>query len=364
MRVAAPLRRALNRVTGVRPPRQSLLLVADRAGWILDEIAREVQTRLPLSLHGRVVEREWVDAQACTIHFINRVWAWADGVLDGVHPSNRLIGLWWHGRLDSTEPAMQGALSRLRALHHRFERLQVTCSIARDTLLALGVPTEKIVMLPEGVNTSLFRPADEVARTAVRRELDIPEAAVVVGCFQKDGEGWDAGDVPKAVKGPDVFVDALVRLHARQPVTALLPGPARGYVAGRLAAAGIPVCAPGLMPRAAVPRLYHALDLYVSPSRDEGGPAGLLEAMASGIPVVSTRAGMAVDVIESGRNGALVDVDDGGGLADAAAELLASPETRRVMAAQALSTIAHYDWATLVPRYVHDLYDPVHPGLM
>jgi glycosyltransferase involved in cell wall biosynthesis len=348
----------MNRVTGVRGPRRSLLLVADQAGWILDEVAREVQVRLPTSLRARVVEREWADARACTIHFINRVWAWTDGALDRVHPSNRLIGLWWHGRLDSTEPAMQAAIGRLRTLHRRFDRLQVTCSIGRDTLLAVGVPPEKIVTLPEGVNLATFRPADESGRSAVRRELAIAEDTMVVGCFQKDGEGWERGDLPKTVKGPDVFVDALVRLHARRPVTALIPGPARGYVAGRLASAGIPFCAPGLVPRAALPRLYHALDLYVSPSRDEGGPAGLLEAMASGIPVVSTRAGMAVDLIESGANGVLVDVNDDEGLARAAADLIASPQARRAMAGRALSTIAQYDWSVLVPRYVRDLYEP------
>ena len=279
----ASLRRLVNRATGARAPRGSLLLVVDRAEWILDEVARELQSCLPAQLNARVVEREWMDARDCTIHFINRVWAWADGVLDRVHPSNRLVGLWWHGRVESIDPAMQAAIGRLRTVHHRFERLQVTCSIARETLLAIGVPAEKIVTLPEGVSLSTFRPPNPGAREQARRALGLPEPSLVVGCFQKDGEGWEAGDVPKTIKGPDTLVEALIRVHAERPIVALLPGPARGYVTRRLSEAGVPFCAPGFVSRAALPSLYHALDVYVSPSRDEGGPAGMLEAMASGL---------------------------------------------------------------------------------
>ena len=84
------------------------------------------------------------------------------------------------------------------------------------------------------------------------------------------------------------------------PIVALLPGPARGYVANRLSAEGVPFIAPGFVAREALPVLYHALDLYVSPSRDEGGPAGVLESMASGVPVVSTRTGMPADMLDDG----------------------------------------------------------------
>jgi len=350
----------LARLTGLGAPRRSLLLVVDGAGWILDEVAEQLASNLPASLEPRIVRQGWVGAADCTIHFISRVWAWTDGVLDRVHPSNRLIGLWWHGRVDSADPAIQLAVERLRRVHHAFDLFQVTCSIARETLIAVGVPSEKIVLLPEGVNVQMFRPPiDNGARMAVRRDLGIDDQTLVVGCFQKDGDGWDAGQTPKLIKGPDVLVEALARLHRRTPIVALIPGPARGYVTRGLTDAGVPFIAPGFVARAAVPRLYHALDLYMSPSRDEGGPAGMLEAMASGVPVVSTRAGMAVDLIDPGMNGALVDVGDADGLADAAAELLQSRERRQAVARRALATIAAYDWSILVPRYVDQLYAPL-----
>jgi glycosyltransferase involved in cell wall biosynthesis len=309
-----------------------------------------------VELRARVVDSEWTGARDCTIHFINRVWAWSDGVLDRVHSSNKLLGLWWHGTSDTPDAKMQSALRRLQRLHGRFARVQVTCSSGRNTLLAAGVPPEKIVQLPEGVDLQIFRRAVEQERRTARGGLGIPESALAVGCFQKDGEGWGAGDEPKLVKGPDVFADAMVIAHRHYPVHVVLPGPSRGYIKKRLSSAGIPFTAPGFVPRSQIAYLYHALDMYVSPSRDEGGPAGVLEAMAGGIPVVSTRSGMAADIIVSGRNGLLVPIDNADALADAVSELAASPVQMVTFRERALATIADYDWPVLAKRYAEELY--------
>lgn len=237
--------------------------------------------------------------------------------------------------------------------------IQVTCSSGRETLLALGVPAGKIVQLPEGVDLERFRPAaDSAVRTRARRALGIPENAVVIGSFQKDGIGWGDGAIPKPVKGADILADAIIGLRRALPVHVLLPGPARGYINQRLTAAGVPFTAPGFVDRSQLPRLYHALDIYASPSRDEGGPAGVLEAMASGIPVVSTRTGMAADLIESGENGVLVPTDDAPALTEALSRLADSETTRIALARRARDTIAAYDWPILVDRYVTELYAP------
>ena len=56
--------------------------------------------------------------------------------------------------------------------------------------------------------------------------------------------------------------------------------------------------------------------MCVVPARQEGGPKALLEAMASGVPLVTTRVGQAPELVEHGSNGWLVDVDDVESLAD------------------------------------------------
>ena len=340
-----------------RRPEQSLLIVTDGAGWILDEVGAHLLASLPPSFDARLVSDGWARARDCTVHFIDRRWAWADGVLDGVHESNRLIGVWWHGRLDSPDPGMQAALGRLGALRDRFVRFHVTCSSARHTLEAVGVAPQRIKTLPLGIDLRLFQPpAGDADRRGAREALGIDDKTIAIGCFQKDGSGWQDDGKPKLIKGPDILVDALARLSARFPVHAVIPGPARGYVKTALRRAQIPFSAPGMVSRQELPRLYHALDLYLSPSRDEGGPAGVLESMATGVPVVSSKTGMPADLIEPGVNGQLVEIGDPGALAAAAAELIERPALRAALSERGLVSIQPYDWRVLAGRYAAELY--------
>ena len=64
------------------------------------------------------------------------------------------------------------------------------------------------------------------------------------------------------------------------------------------------------------------MDLYLITSREEGGPKGLIESMAAGVPVVSTRVGMAPALIKDGINGAIAAVDDIEGLIEKSMETL------------------------------------------
>jgi glycosyltransferase involved in cell wall biosynthesis len=198
---------------------------------------------------------------------------------------------------------------------------------------------------------------DGKQRIQTRAEWGIPQDAFVVGNFQKDGNGWGSGDEPKLIKGPDTLADMLIELHRQRPVFAFIPGPARGYLAQRLTEAGVPFANPGFVTDGEKFRAsYHALDVYVSPSRDEGGPAGIMEAMASGIPVVSTRSGMPVDYIEHGVNGYLANVEDHKGLAEHCLRLLENSDLAKEVAARGYETIQRYDWAVLAPQYYELLY--------
>jgi glycosyltransferase involved in cell wall biosynthesis len=60
---------------------------------------------------------------------------------------------------------------------------------------------------------------------------------------------------------------------------------------------------------------FNALDLYIVSSREEGGPKAVLESMASGIPLVTTRVGQAMDLVKHGENGWMVEPEDVQGLA-------------------------------------------------
>ncbi len=70
---------------------------------------------------------------------------------------------------------------------------------------------------------------------------------------------------------------------------------------------------------------YHALDAYLVASRQEGGPKSVLESMATGVPLVTTRAGQAPDLVVDGENGLLADVEDADALAAALGRVRADP---------------------------------------
>ena len=90
----------------------------------------------------------------------------------------------------------------------------------------------------------------------------------------------------------------------------LLTGPSRGFVRAGLERLGIPYRHALLDDVDAVASAYEAIDVCVVASRDEGGPRAVLESMATGVPLVTTRVGQAADLVEHGVNGWMVDVED------------------------------------------------------
>jgi glycosyltransferase involved in cell wall biosynthesis len=162
------------------------------------------------------------------------------------------------------------------------------------------------------------------------------------------------------VKGPDVLVGVLERLRARAPeLHVVLTGLARGYVRRELERLGIPYRHLHAGTRSELARAYHALDLYVVSSRQEGGPKAVLEAMATGVPLVTTRVGQAPELVEDGRNGLLADVEDVDGLVDAAVRVYEEPALATSLQAAGRGTAQRYayerldeHWAALLDGFV------------
>ena len=185
-----------------------------------------------------------------------------------------------------------------------------------EFVLESGIDPEKVSLIPIGVNLKHYSVQTPESRRAARARWRIPQDAAVVGSFQKDGVGWGDGLTPKLVKGPDVFLDAIEMLRTRVPeLFVVLSGPARGYVTSGLERLGVPYKHFLLPDVESVGRLYQTLDAYLISSRDEGGPKGVLESMASGIPLVTTIVGQARDLVRHGENGWLVELEDHAGLA-------------------------------------------------
>jgi glycosyltransferase involved in cell wall biosynthesis len=97
--------------------------------------------------------------------------------------------------------------------------------------------------------------------------------------------------------------------------------------------------------------LYRAADIFVQPSYVEGMSNALLEAMASGLPVVATRVGAAPQMIDDGISGLLVPPADSHALADGLSRLLGDADLRRSMGRKASDKVhSRYSIATVADQ--------------
>jgi glycosyltransferase involved in cell wall biosynthesis len=214
--------------------------------------------------------------------------------------------------------------------------VQVERGLGRITELALCVGTGVAV---EAVRRRLISPqrirtigviADGPlpspgARARARAALGLAAEATVVGAVGR----------LTYQKAPEDFLAAL-RALARPDVTGVWVGD--GELAGQVAARaretpGVRLVLAGQ--RANVPELLPAFDVFALPSRYEGLPTAVVEAMVCGIPVVATAVNAVGDVVVPGETGLLVPPGRPGLMADAVRFLLDSPETAARMATAA-----------------------------
>jgi glycosyltransferase involved in cell wall biosynthesis len=212
-----------------------------------------------------------------------------------------------------------------------------------------GVPRERVFTIPIGIDIEHFDPAPDVTRSRF-----------VIGSFVKDGIGMGEGLEPKLLKGPDTFVAVVSRLDQTIPeLSILLTGPARGYVRGELERIGVPYRHVVARSRRELARAYHDVDVCLVTSRQEGGPKSVLEAMASGVPVVTTRVGQAAEIVSNDDNGLLADVDDVEALSAAIERIYADRDLAARLRAAGRKTAEAYAeerldrlWAELLDGFV------------
>ncbi len=155
-------------------------------------------------------------------------------------------------------------------------------------------------------------------------------------------------------KGVDVSVAALARVKQVYPDLRLLCFGAERPFAGE----PLPDYAEfhELPAREPLRALYASCDVWLCGSRSEGFHLPPVEAMACRTPVVSTRVGGPIDLIESGVNGELVEIDDVAGLANALLRVLALPEADwRALSERACRTVADYTWEHAADLFVNAL---------
>ena len=213
---------------------------------------------------------------------------------------------------------------------------------------------------------------NEEVRSSICREYALPPSAVpVVG----NGIDLDAfrGPQRRGLRGAGARLLCVARLapaknHALLLQTVALlresgrdvsltlvgDGPLRGRLEELARELGISERVRFAGRRTDTPAFYRDCDLFVLLSDYEGMPMSIIEAMASGLPVVATRAGGVAELVDDGVNGALVEAD-AAAAAGAIAAICDDPALYARLSAGAVRTSSHYSAEAMMEKYV-DLY--------
>ncbi len=196
----------------------------------------------------------------------------------------------------------------------------VSEATAAQALVTHDVAAARLHTIPNGIRLERYAP-DPEARAAARVELGL-------------GDAWVVGTVGRL--DPNKHQIALVRalapqLSSRLRLVIVGDGPSRGELDAAVAALPDPRWVVLTGPRMDVPRLMPAFDVFALPSKSEGLPLVVPEAMAASLPVVATAVGGLPSVIEHGVTGLLVPADDEAALATALGQLADDRELARAM---------------------------------
>ncbi|NNE07551.1 MAG: glycosyltransferase [Gemmatimonadetes bacterium] len=154
-------------------------------------------------------------------------------------------------------------------------------------------------------------------------------------------------------------VQTLPRILALEPTTRLWiigAGPLREALAREARDHGVADSVEFFGQRSDLAPFYDSMDLFVLPSRYEATSLALLEAMASGVPVVSTRIAGVADVIEDGVNGLLVPPGDAPSLASAIERLIRDESLRARLAESARATMLRNHTREMMIENLESLY--------
>jgi glycosyltransferase involved in cell wall biosynthesis len=189
--------------------------------------------------------------------------------------------------MDAFESPRQASLQRLA--HRWATHVTAVSGAVADSVAAMGVPRERITVIPNGVDAERF---------AVAPPPRANGAAVVgsVGCL-----------APR--KDYATLLDALALLRGRGRdfrVELVGDGPERAALEAHAASLGLSDRVRFLGERPDVDRLLPTMDVFVLSSREEGIPNALLEAMAAGRPSVATAVGGTPEVMRDGETGWIV----------------------------------------------------------
>lgn len=250
-----------------------------------------------------------------------------------------------HGRdvsdIDGTNPTYRRLRRGLSPLIHRF--ITVSRDLEHWLVGQVGIPADKVTQIYNGVDGERFR--------ALSRRDQTPVSIGTVGRLA-------------TVKDQRQIIRALVHIFTRRPALreslrciVIGDGPERAALEAEAFSSGVSAEIEFRGDRSDVPAQLAAMDVFLLPSLNEGISNTVLEAMASGLPVIATDVGGNPELVQPGVTGTLVPVGDAEALAEAVLALLDDPARRAQYGAAARERIAReFDWNRTVQAYL-GVYD-------
>lgn len=198
--------------------------------------------------------------------------------------------------------------------------------LRRQLIGDLDLAESHVTSVPTGIDLVRYAPRD---RGAARRRLGLTEGGLVIGIIA----------TLRSWKGHRYLLDAFARLTDKQ-VRLFVVGDGPGFANLKAQAEALGISARVTMPgnQADVAPWLAALDIFVLPSyANEGVPQAIMQAQASGLPVISTPVGSIPEIIEDGMTGLLVPPRDTKALEAALHTLLSEEALRQRLGAAALA---------------------------
>lgn len=286
-------------------PEVEVVVLGKRPGqdpWALVRLVRLLRHLRPLIVHSR----NWPAVDAIPAARVARV----PLVIHGEH-----------GREVADPEGRDLRRNRIRRalapLVHHF--VTVSADLRRWLIEDVRVPAAKVTAIHNGVDLSRFGRAGKLES---RMRLSLPADASIVGTVGR----------LDPVKDQAGLIRAFAQVRAQHPAALLVvagDGPCRAELERVAAGLGQRDHVRLLGNRDDIPTVMSALDVFVLPSIAEGISNTILEAMATGLPVVATRIGGNPELVEEGVGGALVPRSDPDALAAAIAAYTGDAELRR-----------------------------------
>ena len=247
-------------------------------------------------------------------------------------------GHWVGTKSDTLKAAMQAVLG------HADRLLIGSRSFAKEVRGNHGTPLDRFTIVPGAVDVDRFSPQDEKAVGKLR-----DDAAPTLLYHGRVDERKGAVDM----------IDALAKLPDEVRLVMSGIGPDIEAVEKRIGALEVEdrVEMTGYAPYSTVPEVYHQGDVFVSPTYAEGFSNTILEAMASGVPIVSTKAVGVVDCLRHEDNALLVSPGQPDELAEALHRMIEDDDLRTRLAGDALKECrSTYAWS-VIARQIAGIYE-------